>query len=137
MVSLAEEIGFSTAWFAEHHFTNYSISVSPFLMAAHMAGYSRRIRLGTAVVVLPLYEPMRLAQEIALLLSHWDFIERTLTDGHAAAASWQGEQVETDFLLTPLQSPLPPLYLTTTQPQVLKRFAHLGVTLFMTAGWRG
>lgn len=48
MVSLAEEIGFATAWFAEHHFTNYSISVSPLLMAAHMAGYSRRIRLGTA-----------------------------------------------------------------------------------------
>ncbi|AHF76034.1 Luciferase-like, subgroup [Sodalis praecaptivus] len=172
MVSLAEEIGFATAWFAEHHFTNYSISVSPLLMAAHMAGYSRRIRLGTAVIVLPLYEPMRLAQEIALvdrllegrlvlgigsgyqayeferyrrdvtqrnalLLSHWDFIERALTHGRTVSPSWQGEQVETDFLLTPLQQPLPPLYLTTTQPQVLKRFAPLGATPFMTAGWRG
>lgn len=67
MIQLAEAIGFETAWFAEHHFTNYSISVSPLLMAAHMAGYTRRIKLGTAVIVLPLYQPMRIAQEIALV----------------------------------------------------------------------
>lgn len=67
MVGLAEEIGLDTAWFAEHHFTNYSVSVSPLMMAAHMAGLTRRIRLGTAVIVLPLYQPMRVAQEIALV----------------------------------------------------------------------
>jgi alkanesulfonate monooxygenase SsuD/methylene tetrahydromethanopterin reductase-like flavin-dependent oxidoreductase (luciferase family) len=67
MVKLAEDIGFSIAWFAEHHFTNYSVSVSPLMMAAHMAGVTRRIRLGAGVVVLPLYHPLRVAQEIALL----------------------------------------------------------------------
>ncbi|HSI40900.1 MAG TPA: LLM class flavin-dependent oxidoreductase [Xanthobacteraceae bacterium] len=67
MVKLAEEIGFEIAWFAEHHFTNYSVSVSPLMMAAHMAGHTSRIRLGAGVVVLPLYHPMRVAQEIALL----------------------------------------------------------------------
>ena len=67
MVKLAEDIGFSIAWFAEHHFTNYSVSVSPLMMAAHMAGISKRIRLGAGVVVLPLYHPLRVAQEIALL----------------------------------------------------------------------
>ncbi|MFA5120945.1 LLM class flavin-dependent oxidoreductase [Zavarzinia sp.] len=67
LVGLAEAIGFDTAWFAEHHFTNYSISVSPLMFAAHMAGVTRRIRLGAAVVVLPLYHPMRVAQEIALV----------------------------------------------------------------------
>lgn len=67
MVRLAEDIGFDTAWFAEHHFTNYSISVSPLMMAAHMAGVTTRIRLGTAVIVLPLYQPMRVAQEVALV----------------------------------------------------------------------
>jgi alkanesulfonate monooxygenase SsuD/methylene tetrahydromethanopterin reductase-like flavin-dependent oxidoreductase (luciferase family) len=36
-------------------------------MAAHLAGMTSRIRLGTAVVVLPLYDPMRLVQEIGLL----------------------------------------------------------------------
>lgn len=67
MVRLAEEVGLDTAWFAEHHFTNYSISVSPLMMAAHMAAATRRIRLGTAVIVLPLYQPMRVAQEVALV----------------------------------------------------------------------
>lgn len=67
MVRLAEDIGFEIAWFAEHHFTNYSVSVSPLMMAAHMAGLTSRIRLGAGVVVLPLYHPMRVAQEIALL----------------------------------------------------------------------
>jgi alkanesulfonate monooxygenase SsuD/methylene tetrahydromethanopterin reductase-like flavin-dependent oxidoreductase (luciferase family) len=67
MVRDAEEIGFDIAWFAEHHFTNYSMSVSPLTTAAAMSGVTSRIRLGTGVVVLPLYHPMRVAQEIALL----------------------------------------------------------------------
>ncbi|HEY0212101.1 MAG TPA: LLM class flavin-dependent oxidoreductase [Paenirhodobacter sp.] len=67
MVTLAEDIGIDVAWFAEHHFTNYSISVSPLMLAAHMAAMTRKIRLGTAVIVLPLYQPMRVAQEIALV----------------------------------------------------------------------
>jgi alkanesulfonate monooxygenase SsuD/methylene tetrahydromethanopterin reductase-like flavin-dependent oxidoreductase (luciferase family) len=67
LVGIAEDIGFDVAWFAEHHFTNYSISVSPLMFAAHMASQTRRIRLGAAVVVLPLYHPMRVAQEIALV----------------------------------------------------------------------
>lgn len=67
MVKLAEDIGFEIAWFAEHHFTNYSISISPIMTAAHMAGHTSRIKLGAGVVVLPLYHPMRIAQEIAFL----------------------------------------------------------------------
>ncbi len=67
MTLLAEQIGFSTAWFAEHHFSNYAVCPSPLMMAAHLAGRTSRIRLGAAVVVLPLYDPLRLVQEIALL----------------------------------------------------------------------
>jgi len=67
MVRIAEEIGFDVAWFAEHHFTNYSISPSPLMLAAHFAASTRSIRVGAAVVVLPLYQPMRVAQEIALV----------------------------------------------------------------------
>ncbi|MFA5120964.1 LLM class flavin-dependent oxidoreductase [Zavarzinia sp.] len=67
LVRLAEEIGFDAAWFAEHHFTNNSISTSPMMVAAHMAAVTSRIRLGAAVLVLPLYHPLRLAQEIAFV----------------------------------------------------------------------
>ena len=66
MIAMAEQIGFDIAWFAEHHFTNYSVTMSPLMMCAHFAGITKRIRLGAGVVVLPLYNPMRVAQEIGL-----------------------------------------------------------------------
>lgn len=61
----ADELGYQTAWFAEHHFSNYCLCASPLMMVAHCAAITRKIRLGTAVVVLPLYNPARLAAEIA------------------------------------------------------------------------
>ncbi|PJR10781.1 LLM class flavin-dependent oxidoreductase [Sinorhizobium meliloti] len=64
---LSEQAGFSTAWFAEHHFNNYSLVPSPLLMVAHCAGLTSTIRLGTAVCVLPLYQPQRLLAEIGFV----------------------------------------------------------------------
>jgi alkanesulfonate monooxygenase SsuD/methylene tetrahydromethanopterin reductase-like flavin-dependent oxidoreductase (luciferase family) len=62
---LADELGYTIAWFADHHFSNYCLCASPLMMVAHCAPITKRIRLGTAVVVLPLYNPARLAAEIA------------------------------------------------------------------------
>src|SRR3954454_3132302 len=62
---LADELGYGIAWFAEHHFSNYCLCASPLMMVAHCASVTRKIRLGTAVVVLPLYNPARLAAEVA------------------------------------------------------------------------
>ena len=62
---LADELGYTIAWFAEHHFSNYCLCASPLMMVAHCASITSKIRLGTAVVVLPLYNPARLAAEIA------------------------------------------------------------------------
>jgi alkanesulfonate monooxygenase SsuD/methylene tetrahydromethanopterin reductase-like flavin-dependent oxidoreductase (luciferase family) len=62
---VADELGYGIVWFAEHHFSNYSICASPLMMVAHCAAATKRIRLGTAVVVLPLYNPVRLVAEIA------------------------------------------------------------------------
>jgi alkanesulfonate monooxygenase SsuD/methylene tetrahydromethanopterin reductase-like flavin-dependent oxidoreductase (luciferase family) len=62
---VADELGYHTAWFAEHHFSNYCLCASPLMMVAHCAAITHRIRLGTAVLVLPLYNPARLAAEIA------------------------------------------------------------------------
>src|SRR5499433_4543311 len=61
----ADELGYTIAWFAEHHFSNYCLCASPLMMVAHCASITKTIRLGTAVVVLPLYNPARLAAEIA------------------------------------------------------------------------
>src|ERR1700716_1674446 len=62
---LADQLGYTIAWFAEHHFSNYCLCASPLMMVAHCAAVTEKIRLGTAVVVLPLYNPARLAAQIA------------------------------------------------------------------------
>jgi len=64
---VAEQLGFAKSWYAEHHFSNYSLCPSPLMMCAHMAGRTNRIRLGTAVVVAPLYTPARLLAEIGMV----------------------------------------------------------------------
>lgn len=64
-VQAAESAGFGTAWFTEHHFTNYSITPSPLLMVAHVAPQTLSIKLGTAAVLPALYDPARLLGEIA------------------------------------------------------------------------
>ena len=66
MVQWAEEAGFEAAWFAEHHFSNYCVCPSPLLMVNHCAGRTKRIKLGPAVIVVPLYHPVRLLAEIGM-----------------------------------------------------------------------
>jgi len=63
----AEALGFETVWFAEHHFSNYSMIPSPLMMCAFCAGRTDKIKVGTGVVVLPLYEPVRVIEEIAFV----------------------------------------------------------------------
>lgn len=68
MVRMADQIPqFDIAWFAEHHYSNYSMCPSPLMMASKCAGLTERIKLGPAVLVLPLYHPVRVAEEIAFL----------------------------------------------------------------------
>jgi alkanesulfonate monooxygenase SsuD/methylene tetrahydromethanopterin reductase-like flavin-dependent oxidoreductase (luciferase family) len=66
-VQCAEELGFYSAWLAEHHFTRYSIGSSSLIMAAHLAARTKKIRVGTAVLVSPLHNPLRLAEDTATL----------------------------------------------------------------------
>ena len=65
--SLAEELGFSRAWFAEHHFSNYSLCPSPLIFCTQVAAMTKRIRVGSAVLILPLHAPARVIAEIALV----------------------------------------------------------------------
>ena len=63
----AEQAGFNTAWYAEHHFNNYSLSPSPLMTVAHAAAKTSTIRLGTAVCILPLYHPARFLAEVGFV----------------------------------------------------------------------
>ena len=64
---LAEELGFSRVWFAEHHFSNYSLCPSPLLLCNQAAAMTEKIRVGCAVLILPLHAPARVIAEIALV----------------------------------------------------------------------
>jgi alkanesulfonate monooxygenase SsuD/methylene tetrahydromethanopterin reductase-like flavin-dependent oxidoreductase (luciferase family) len=64
----AEELGFDTAWLAELHFNPlFSIMPAPMLVAAALTQRTTRIRLGTAVLLLPLQHPVRTAEEAAVV----------------------------------------------------------------------
>src|SRR5262245_47759646 len=63
----AESIGFHGIFFSEHHFRPGALSPSPNLLIATIAARTRVLRLGAMGVVLPLYEPWRVAEEAAML----------------------------------------------------------------------
>ncbi len=64
---LAEELGFDSVWITEHHFSDYSICTDPVQALTYLAGRTRRIRLGTQVIVVPWHHPVRLAERIVML----------------------------------------------------------------------
>ena len=66
-VAHGEALGFHSAWFAEHHFSRYGIGSSALVFASAIAARTAKIRLGTAVLVPPLHNPIRLAEDTATL----------------------------------------------------------------------
>jgi len=66
-IQYAEEIGFHSAWIAEHHFSRYGLCGSPLLFAAAVAQSTKRIRLGLAVSVLPFGNLLHIAEEAAMV----------------------------------------------------------------------
>ena len=62
----ADELGFDVAWLAELHFNRpFSIMPAPLILATAIAQQTQRIRLGTAVSLLPLQHPLRTAEDAA------------------------------------------------------------------------
>jgi alkanesulfonate monooxygenase SsuD/methylene tetrahydromethanopterin reductase-like flavin-dependent oxidoreductase (luciferase family) len=67
-VELAEELGWECFWFTEHHFLLYGGPVpNPAVMMAAAAARTRRIRLGSAISILPLHHPLRVAEDYAMV----------------------------------------------------------------------
>jgi len=64
---LAEQLGFDMVWLAEHHFSPYGIAPSLAVLAAAIARETRRVRIGTAVVIAPFAHPLRIAEEWAMV----------------------------------------------------------------------
>ena len=66
-IELGDEIGFDTVWLGELHFSRaFSILADPLMVLAAAAQRAPRIRLGTAVTLLPLHNPVKIAEEAAI-----------------------------------------------------------------------
>jgi alkanesulfonate monooxygenase SsuD/methylene tetrahydromethanopterin reductase-like flavin-dependent oxidoreductase (luciferase family) len=65
-IELGDALGFDTAWLGEIHFNRaFSILADPLMVLAAAAQRTSRIRLGTAVTLLPLHSPVKIAEEAA------------------------------------------------------------------------
>lgn len=67
VVEYLEEMGFDGVWLAEHHFRDYGLVNNIPSMLAYIAGRTSKIRLGTGVYILPLHNPIQIAEEMAQL----------------------------------------------------------------------
>ncbi len=66
-IQVADELGYHAAWLAEHRFSPYGIMPDTLLFGAAVAATTQRIRIGTAVVVLPFHHPILIAEQTAML----------------------------------------------------------------------
>jgi len=67
-IELGDALGFDTAWLGELHFIpNFSCLASPLMILAAAAQRTKRIRLGTAVTLLPLHNPVKMVEDAATL----------------------------------------------------------------------
>ncbi len=91
---LAEELGLDSVWITEHHFSDYSMCPDPLMLLAHVASRTKRIRLGTQVIVVPWHDPVRLAEQI-ILLDHVSDGRALLGFGRGLArAEYEGFRVD-------------------------------------------
>jgi alkanesulfonate monooxygenase SsuD/methylene tetrahydromethanopterin reductase-like flavin-dependent oxidoreductase (luciferase family) len=67
LAQAAETLGYRNVWLGEHHFSTYGYLSRPLQLASYIAAKTTRLRVGTAVIVVPLHHPLLIAEEIAML----------------------------------------------------------------------
>jgi alkanesulfonate monooxygenase SsuD/methylene tetrahydromethanopterin reductase-like flavin-dependent oxidoreductase (luciferase family) len=155
MVEWADRHDFAAVRVSEHHGVEDGYCPSPITLAAAMAGRSRRIRLSIAAIVLPLHEPLLIAEQIAVLdLLSAGRVDLTLAAGYVPSElemfaidpkargklleaklavlrqAWTGEWFEYEgrrvrVRPTPVQKPHPPLWIGGSTPLAARRAARL------------
>ncbi|TMQ23615.1 MAG: LLM class flavin-dependent oxidoreductase [Candidatus Rokuibacteriota bacterium] len=137
MAQAAESLGFRSVWLAEHHFSTYGYLSRPVQLATYIAARTARLRVGTAVIVVPLHHPLVIAEEIATLdllaggrvdiglgrgYQHYEF-ERLGLELESSRAFPQ-----------PLQQPHPPIWVTAQSPESIEATVRRGFNV-LTGGF--
>ena len=87
LVQVAEDMGIDTFWLGESHFRpNRAVLASPLIGASAVAARTKRIRVGLAVQVLPLANPLRVAEEAAIV-DH-------ISEGRLLVGVWRSSFIE-------------------------------------------
>src|SRR5438045_6385845 len=63
----AERLGFHSVWLPEHHFGGFGVMPTPSQCLAYVAALTKRVKLAPATVLLPCNQPLRAAEEFAVL----------------------------------------------------------------------
>jgi alkanesulfonate monooxygenase SsuD/methylene tetrahydromethanopterin reductase-like flavin-dependent oxidoreductase (luciferase family) len=66
-IARAEQQGFGSVWLTEHHFCDDGYTPSPLVIAAAIGARTRRLRIGTNLITLPIHNPVRVAEDAATL----------------------------------------------------------------------
>lgn len=66
-IAWAEEIGYGSVWLTEHHFVEDGYTPSPLVIAAAIGQRTERLRISTSLMLLPLHDPIRVAEDAATL----------------------------------------------------------------------
>lgn len=66
-IEQAETMGFDSCWLTEHHFCDDGYTPSPLVLAAAIGTRTQRMQLGTNLMLLPLHDPIRVAEDAATL----------------------------------------------------------------------
>ena len=67
LARLAADLGFDVLWSVEHHFNDYSFCPDNLQLMSHLAAVSPDVGLGTAAVILPWHDPLRVAEQVSVL----------------------------------------------------------------------
>src|SRR5262245_23761406 len=67
LARLAAELGFDVLWSVEHHFNDYSFCPDNLQLMSYLAAACRDIDFGTAAVILPWHDPLRVAEQVSVL----------------------------------------------------------------------
>ena len=67
LARLAADLGFDVLWSVEHHFNDYSFSADNLQLMTHLAAVCPTVGIGTAAVILPWHDPLRVAEQVSVL----------------------------------------------------------------------